>query len=1060
MKQTTTKWLNKPPIKRILALFFASFLICFTIMAQERVVTGVVTDANGQTMPGVNVVLKGTKNGTLTDINGKYSIKVEGEQAVLTFSFIGFSNQEVEVGAQSSINITLKEEIKEMDEVVVVGYGVQKKKLVTGSEVEVKNEDMVNNDPVRVESALQGLTPGMTVVKQSGQPGADYNITIRGIGSVNGSTPLVLIDGVPGSLNDLNPSDIATIDVLKDAASAAIYGSRAGDGVILVTTKKGKPGEMQVSYDCYFGISNPAHEVQLLNAQQYMQIINEAEFNSNPKETPYFSQAYMDSVGNKSTNWEDAARKKNALQVSQYVGITGGNDKSTYSISLSYTNQEGIYDFEGKSDYQRLGFRINSEHQVKKYLKIGENLTYTHVNSMALGNGNIYSNFFHDLINASPLIPEYDPSVPDGYGRVKLIPGANVPSSDQFNPIANENYNDNAINRSDNIVGNVYAELEVIPGLKLRTDFGGTMVFQNNSNYTDTFTLTPYDYNSTPDLIQSMSRNFNYNWDNYISWEKSFGENNISLMAGMNAEDSWYFNMYGERKGFLINPSPVLNNVVTGLKLDTAEGDFGKGDSRYSYFGRIGYNYSEKWLATINFRRDYSSRFGPENRAGNFPSISGGYVISKESFMETLNPWLDFLKLRVSWGENGKEPPNPYLFLATVGDNNMNYAIGNTKQVGVAPNIMANPNLQWETAKQFDIGFDSKFLKNFIFSFDCYQKTSGNWIIPETVPAITGIAAMSTGSTIQYPYINGGNVINKGVEFDLSYVKKFGDLLIDIKANLALNKNKVTDVPDTIIHGSSSVLFNGSPEFYRVQSGYPMGYFWGLQTAGVFQDTAEINHYTYTNPKTGKVTKIQPNAKPGDLIYVDRNHDGTINEDDCTDLGDPNPHYVYGLNLGASYKGFDLSIIFQGQGGNKIVESYRDESRFDGNYTTDILNRWHGPGTSNSMPRVDETNLNWRGAYLSDIYVHDASFLRIKSVNLGYDFKKSLLKNIPVQQLRIYISADNLFTFTSYKGIDPEIGYGSYYNSSGVLTDGYASGIDMGNYPVARTFMLGVNVKF
>ncbi len=1055
MKQTTkNRRFNKPLSKKMLIMVLTAIFFGISSFAQERTVSGTITDANGNTLPGVNVVLKGTQTGVISDVNGKYTIKVTGDKPVLTFSFIGYTPQDIEVGQQNTVDAALKEEVKQMDEVVVMGYGVQKKKLVTGATVEIKNEDMVKNDPVRVESALQGLTPGMTVIKQSGQPGADYNITIRGIGSVNGSAPLVLIDGVPGKLNDLNPSDVASIDVLKDAASAAIYGSRAGDGVILVTTKKGQAGEMQVSYDGYFGVSNAAHQVSMLDAQQYMQIMNEAHLNSYPKGKPYFTQAYMDSVGNKSTNWENAALKKNAQQSSHYIGITGGTDKSSYSISLSYNDQEGIYDYEGKSDFQKMGFRINSDHKVKKYLKIGENFTYTNVNNTALGNGNIYGNFFQDLLKANPLIPVYDASMPDGYGRVKLIPGANVPSEYQENPIANEHYNYNQVNRSDNIVGDIYAELEFIPGLKYRTDFGGTLAFQNNSNFTDTFTLTPGDYNKYPDMTQHMERNFNYNYDNYISFDKSFGEHNLSLMAGMNAEDSWFFNMDGERKGFMVNPSAVLNNLVSGLVLDSARGDFGKGTSRYSYFGRIGYNYSEKYLATVNFRRDYSSLFGPNNRYGNFPSISGGWVISKENFMEALNPWLDFMKLRGSWGSNGKEPNLQYAYLATVGTNNMNYNFGGTKYVGVAPNIIANPNLKWEASKQLDFGFDSKFLKNFTFNFDYYQKTSSNWIVPETVPGITGIVAISTTN----PYTNAGNVVNTGVELNLSYVKQFGDLLIDVRANLAFNKNKVTDVPDSIIHGSSSVLFNGSPEFYRVQSGMPMGYFWGLQTAGVYQDTAQINRNTYKNPTTGKVTKVQPNAKPGDLIYVDRNHDGKIDANDNTDLGDPNPHYVYGFNFGANYKGFDLTIILQGQGGNKIVQSYRDESRFYDNYSSDIMNRWHGAGTSNSMPRVEETNLNWRT--FSDLYIHDASFLRVKSVNIGYDFKKSLFRNLPVHQLRVYVSADNLFTFTSYKGVDPEVGYGSYYDSSGKLQDGYASGIDMGNYPVARTYMLGVNVKF
>jgi TonB-linked SusC/RagA family outer membrane protein len=902
----------------------------------------------------------------------------------------------------------------------------------------------------------------MTIIKQNGQPGSDYNITIRGLSSPNGNGPLVLIDGVPGSLNTINPQDIESVDVLKDAASAAIYGSRAANGVVLVTSKKGKSGEAVISYDVSYGESNPAKKISLLNAKQYAQIMDEAQLNSNPK-TPknkiFFTQGYIDSLG-VGTDWLQQITNTNALSQDHHLGISGGTDKSKYSISASYSNEEGIYDLEKKSNYERMGIRVNTEHKVKKYLTIGENLTYTHRNSKALGNGNIYGNFIHDVLQANPIIKPYDPSTPDGFGTSVFDPK-------QSNPVASMHYQYNGVNDYDDIIGDAFAELDIIEGLKFRSDLGGTLSYNYFTDHTDTFKLGANDtQHGTPDYKQSMKRDFSYNWDNVFTYEKGFGKHDFSAMLGMNAEDTWFYSLSGERKGYLSNTAPILTNVTNQL-IDTTNGDFGKGDSRFSYFGRLNYNYDEKYLATFTLRRDASSRFGQNNRVGYFPSASIGWVMSKESFMESTSTWLDFFKLRGSWGQNGKEPPQPYQFLATVGSLSRDYTFGGAKQVGTSPNILSNPGLKWEASTQTNIGFDSRFLKNFSFNFDWYNKTSTDWIVQKTVTAVSGIGGVSDNlSNIKYPFVNGGNVTNKGVEFDLGYIKNFGDFELDLKANLAYNKNMVKDVPDSIIHGSGSVLYNGSEEFYRVQSGYPLGYFWGYKTAGIFQDTTQVKNdsHTTTNPVTNKttVTLVQPGAKPGDVIFVDRNHDGKIDPLDKTQIGDPNPHFVFGFNIGASYKGLDLAINLQGMAGNDMVQSYRGQDAQTSNYTSDFLNRWTPTNPSNKMPRVtlnNEANKNWRN--FSDLSIQDASFLRVKTVSLGYDLKKLLFsKTSAISQLRFYVSGTNLITFTKYTGFDPENGYGSYYNSTGQLTDAYASGIDLGNYPVARTYMIGLNLKF
>jgi len=531
-------------------------------------------------------------------------------------------------------------------------------------------------------------------------------------------------------------------------------------------------------------------------------------------------------------------------------------------------------------------------------------------------------------------------------------------------------------------------------------------------------------------------------------------------MIGSNVQDNRYFNIDGTTQGWLSTDIPVLSNVAT---IDTTylKGDFGKGDSRYSFFGRLSYNYSEKYLLTLSLRRDASSRFGPNNRVGYFPAVSAGWVITGEEFMRSAT-WVNYFKLRASWGQNGKEPFRPYTFLATLDDFQRNYTYGG-RQVGVSPNIMPNPDLKWEATTQTDIGFDARFLESFGFSFDYYNKTSKDWIVTTPVPAITGISAISN----EDPYINAGNVINTGVEFDLSYSKNFGALNLDIRGNLAYNKNKVTAVPNEVIEGSASVIYNGSDEFYRIKEGYPIGYFYGYKTDGLFQSDEEV-----ANHVNAEGALLQKGALPGDVKRVDENGDGTINDDDKVMLGNPMPDIIYGFALNAMFHGLDFSMNLQGQAGNQVVLCYHDETRFYYNYATDILDRWQwtdknddgivqeGEGSGNTMPRVTngtETNRNWRR--FNDLYVKDAGFLKIKSINLGYDFK-TIWKNSPLQQLRLYFSVTNLYTFTKYPGLDPEVGYGSYYDSAGLLNDAYASGVDIGFYPTARTYLVGLNVKF
>jgi TonB-linked SusC/RagA family outer membrane protein len=1064
MKQSSgINWLKRLA-RRLFSVVLVTFLTGISLYAQDRMISGTVKDDTGETLIGVNIVVEGTMTGTATDIDGNFTLKVPSN-ATISVNYVGYKKQIINVGNQSVFNIILEKDVKDLDEVVVVGYGVQKKKLVTGATTQVKSDDFQKNNVTRIESALQGLTPGMMIVKQSGQPGSDFNITIRGLSSINGNGPLVLVDGVPGSMSMVNPSDVESVDVLKDAASAAIYGSRAANGVVLITTKKGKSGEAQITYDAYYGVSNPSKKLDLVGAKEYAQLMNEASFNSKPKKALPFTQDYINGLG-EGTDWIDALTNSNAPSQNHYLGISGGTDRSTYSISLSYATEEGIFDYQNRSAFQRVGFRINSEHKVKKYLKIGENLTYNHRKNKSLGTGNQYNNFLVSAIQASPLIPVYDSTVYDGFGKSKFV-------DSQENPIANIFYNYNGVRNTDDLIGDVYAELEIAPGLKFRSDFGGTLTYSYYSSYRDTFHLTPYTYNfPLADYEQQMSRTFSYNFDNVLSYEKDFGKNHLLALVGMNAQDGTYFNMRSVREGVLLNSAPVLTNVQpdTLVASYVIQGDFGEGDSRFSYFGRISYDFDEKYMATVSLRRDGSSRFGKNKRFGYFPSASAGWVITKEDFMKSA-AWLNFLKVRASWGQNGKEPAEQYVYMARVGqgaslDENRSYSFGGVENTGISPVIFANPSLKWEASEQTNIGFDSRFLNDFRFTFDWYLKNSNDWIMQRTVPGLSGIAGISAVSN---PFINGGNVRNTGVEFELGFQKTIKDFYVDVSANLSYNKNIVTDVPDSIIHGSTSVLFNGSDEFYRVQEGKPMGYFWGYDIAGIFQTQEEVDNYLNAEGK-----KYQASAKPGDVKRTDVNGDGFISDKDKVMLGDPNPDFLFGFRLSLNYKGIDLSMNVQGQAGNQIVQSYRIMERFYANYTRELADgRWQwndangnsvvdaGEGSSNTMPRVtlsDEGNQNWRK--FSSLYIQDGDFVKLKSINLGYDLKRSLLKKTAIQKFRVYVSATNLFTLTKYTGMDPEIGYGSYYDSSGRLQDAYASGIDIGFYPTARTYLFGINVTF
>jgi TonB-dependent starch-binding outer membrane protein SusC len=1053
---------------RITLTMLLSFLFIDFSIGQERTITGVITDAGGLSLPGVNIVIKGSTAGTVTDLEGKYSLKIPGDDAILSISYVGYISQEIKVEKQTLINITLNEETTQLNEVIVIGYGTQKKKLTTGANLHVGYTEIEKMHSLRIEQALQGVAPGVQITANSGQPGEALKVRIRGVSTVGNSDPIYIVDGTPvQDINYINPSDIESVDVLKDAASAAIYGTRAANGVLLITTKKGSVGGMRVSIDAYGGIQNTPKKLSLLNNQQYALIQKEKiEYTGFPDSRLTYTSTrhFIDSItSGPGTNWMDYLFRKNAPHSSITFNISGANDKSSYSSSISYFQQAGIIGNPGQSDFERISARINTENKLyKDIFRVGENLVYTHSIKKGLGVADIYNSVVRGFANTSPTFPAYDNSKPDSIDNF-----GKSPWPDESNPIGDMTYKYINNTKTDQVVGDIYAEIEVIKGLRLKTDYGIDFSYKNYNEFQPKFKLSPIDLNTYPYALQSIDLNYTSNFENNITYFTSINNHNITILVGNTV---WQFNkyyVYGKKYGLIFDDfdHAILDNgtidstqKANGTKLDKA---------MLSYYGRLNYNYNEKYLLSLSFRRDGSSKFGPNNRWGNFPAASVGWIISQEDFMKFNG--LDFLKLRASWGRNGNDQIPDFLYEATVSSQYRNYYFGSqeNKAYGTSPDFVPNPDLKWEQSEQLDFGIDTRFLKHFALAFDWYNKKTIDLLVNVPLQDIAG-AGNTPGPTGTKVYRNGGDVQNKGFEVDLSYQKNNGDFKFKIEANLAYNKNEVTKINNSegIIHGDPSVLFNGCDEIFRAQTGYPIGYFYGYKSAGIFQNDSDVVRYKAVDnngefilDKKGKQILIQPSAKPGDIKFVDVNLDGKINGSDRIMIGDPNPDFTYGINFNAEYKGFDFSISAQGVYGNQIVYNLRVKERDFANYSTAILDRFHGEGTSNKMPRVTLTSYdkNQNFQKVSDaVYVYDGSFLKIRSINFGYDFSTSLLKG-KIKRCRLYVSALNVLTITKYPGLDPEVGWGPYNKDR---YENFGTGIDIGYYPLPVSYLAGLQVTF
>ncbi|WP_158799652.1 TonB-dependent receptor [Pedobacter sp. L105] len=1037
--------------KNIFLLVFISMLVCSqALFAQQRQVKGTVVGADGKPIPGAVVKIKDKTGGTGTNNEGVFAISaITGD--VLVVSSIGFQTKQITVTQNSSYNISLADNNQNLDEVVVVGYGVQQKKLVTGASVQVKGDVLQGQSTPNPLQALQGQTPGVQITTASGQPGGSVNVVIRGLGTIGNASPLYVVDGVlTADITYLNSADIESIDVLKDAASAAIYGSQAANGVVLVTTRTGKKGQSgQLTFDAYTGVQNVANKVHLLNSQQYATIMDEAAINSGKQ--PYFTNAQIAAMGS-GTDWISQLFVPDAITQNYSFGASGSSEASVYSMGGSYTDQEGVVGGSSLSNYQRYSFRVNTEHNFyKDIIKVGQHLTYTDIKNNGVATGNQYNNTLRGAFNTSPFVPVYD-AKGNFYDNSK-----STWDSGEANPYALAVYNNQNRSNTQRLLGDIYLLVQPFKGLTFRSSLGLDYSSSDYHSFLPVYNLSTYAYNTVTKASQSMTKGQSLIWDNTLTYKFKIKENhNFEILAGTSAYQADGSTLYGTNTNLIFDDldhswlSNATNKNSTGITIGGGPFD---PDRRLSYFGRINYNYKETYLVNATFRADGSSRFSSQNQWGYFPSISAGWVVTNESFMKDQKDWLDFLKIRASWGQVGNQNIPAFQYLAPITLTNVNYNFGPTEgnnTAGAYPSRLSNPGLKWEVSEQTDFGFDASLLKGALsINFDLYDKKTKDWLIAAPILATAGAAA---------PFINGGNVTNKGIELGISYKNKIGEVGYSVGVNGAYNNNKVGQIPtaDGIIHGSTAQLYDNSGEFYRAQDGYPIGYFWGLKTAGLFQTEADVQNY---KSKTGKV--IQPTAQPGDVKFVDLNGDGVIDDNDRTKIGKPNPDYTFGINLSATYKGFDISVVASGVAGNDIVQSYRNEANQYANYTTAILDRWHGEGSSNTVPRVTEDNRNH--TTFSDLFVQKGDYLRISNVTVGYDLGTIIKKGF-LKKARIYATALNLYTFTKYNGMDPEIGYGGIQSTSAtgqaIVQDAFASGIDVGYYPRPRTFLLGTNIKF
>jgi TonB-dependent starch-binding outer membrane protein SusC len=997
---------------------------------QGFIVSGKVSDyKDGTTLPGVNVVEKGTNTGTVTDINGNFTLTVSDPNATIRFTFIGYLEEEVLLDGRNIINVALSPSLEMLKEVVVIGYGTIRKSDLTGSVSSVSGEDISRLPVLNVGQAMQGRAAGVQISSNSGSPGSPLRVSIRGVGTVGNNEPLYVVDGIPiDNIGFLNPNDIASIEILKDASAAAIYGSRAANGVVMITTKRGKSGsKSQITYSAYYGVQNPYKRYDVLNTMELAELHLEA-FPANQKgRSVYFERAFDPEtmtfnfaklgVG---TDWQSELLRQNAPMQSHNLSISGGSESGTYLLSFGYFGQDGIMK---TTNAERYNLRLNSDYNVNSRLKTGI--------SMALTSSNRFGQRENDKDGPLTQAMGMDPFVKVYDERDEFI-WATGPIG--FNPIASltvNNYDGRQI--SNQIVGGVHGIYEITRHLQFKATYNTNMNFLDRDIFFPTYNMDRADHQrDISQLEKHTDRLQSWSQENTLTYSREFNKHNVTALVGY----SNYYTKWTTNRGIVsgtFNDDPEFQHFSSAENVLLLRGQFTE-NTMTSYLSRVIYSYDDRLLLTASMRRDGSSKFGKDNKFGNFPSFSAGYKLSNHSFISQYS-FIDMLKLRAGWGRIGNDQIPINAFTTTINPTQFyRYVFGDAIYQGAGPLRAGNSSLKWETSEQTNFGVDLALWGSRLqLTADYFTKITRDFLLNSPVPFMAG--------SMLYPWINAGKIQNKGIELFLSYRKLQGDFTYEVSGNFTAIKNKVLE-----LNAENAPLVHG--DFNRSAVGEELGHFFGWEMIGIFQTTEEIAGHAFQNQRTA----------PGDVKFKDQNGDGVIDIHDRVVIGSFLPDYTYGLNITLGYKSFDLITFLQGSQGNDVYNALKEQTSRGGrdNMNRENLNRWTGPGTSNTVPRVIYTDGNQNNR-ISSRFVEDASYLRVKNLQFGYTLPKNVSSRFQVDRLRIYMAANNLYTFTNYSGLDPEVGGDNLHYAS---SDRLVMGVDRGNYPQARSFLFGVELNF
>ncbi len=1037
-----TEYLCKSRMKHILLIGTAMFLISpitlyagvtvdlntntetgiMNVAQQQQTVKGIVKGPDGLPVIAANISQKGTNNATITDLYGNFTLNITGQHPVLVISYIGYVTTEVNVSGRAFIEVVLQEDVEALDEVVVVGYGTMRKKDVTGAVSSVRTEDITKNATSNVMQAIAGKMSGVQVVQNSGTPGGDVSILIRGVGTINDASPLYVIDGVPvsGGMWYLNPNDVESIDVLKDASATAIYGSRGANGVVMVTTKQAQEGHTEINFDYSYGIQHTAKTYDMLNASQYAALHNEMRTNAGPEYSlnPAFSDPESLGTG---TDWMDAIFRTAPMQKVN-LSMLGGNQKISHATSLGYYTQDGIMK---NSSYNRLSLQSNISSKIVSNVTVRANVNLSAENRRTQPVSTVIQNAMRIL----PSIP-----IQDENGEYAGPTGNAEWNGNALNPVAIIN-EQNYRMKGFRMLSNISLEWEIIKGLKFKTTGGAELGYDYNNSYIPKY---KWGMNESKNTMQTVSSAYEqlYLWDNTLNYDKSFGKHRINAMVGTSYQEY-------KKESVSASGSGRASELTTELDNATKATDVGGNSLRWalmSYMARLHYSYDDRYLVTATFRADGSSKFGKDNRFGYFPSFAAAWNIGNESFMQSVKP-ISQLKLRAGYGQTGNQNIGAYAFADKLSVNGV-YNFGSQRGFEsnlvnlIYPYLLSNPSVKWEAVEQYNVGVDIGFLKNrIVANLDFYVKNTRDMLTKKPVPQTSGTSLEQA----DWPPVNIGKVLNRGFEFTINTKNFVGEFKWETNLNMSFNHNEVVSI--------------GGPEILNgvslIREGQPINSFYGYKLGGVYQTLDEVFTGPVMENRAADKASHNPykNTSPGDMWFVDVDGNGEINDLDRTVIGNPSPDCIFGFNNTFSYKNFDLSIFFQGALGNQVwngVRASHESMNSTYNQLASTLERWTGEGTSSSMPRAIYADPN-NNSRASTRWLENGSYAKLKNLTFGYTLPENWTNRAKVKALRLYVSFDNLCTITNYSGLDPEVGL---------------SGLDYGVYPSARTYMFGVSVKF